>query len=520
MNPRTKNLMELTLAGVIAMAGTTTSGSATAAVSAWVCPAQYKPSPVAEDVIGYKGARASLRRSNATCRGGTIRLFGARAEDLGFQVIFERTGDEPAAGLELKVSGFSGGLRPEVNLYLVAYTMSKGAKRKGRLIEIPWSPDACVPFETAGVRPFSIPVNVKGLPTPGKQVTQAVWVDIYVPRKAKPGSYTATVTASQAGRTVASFPLELTVWPFEIPVERSIEGEFNAYRCAFANHWKLDPTTDAYIALEHKFLRACDDHRTLMNIMPYHGQQGFAYRGRAPILAGAGKTLHVKDWTVYDKRFGPVFTGRIFRDGRPAAAMYLPFNLEWPEPLRNWHPKTREKRWHSLWVENFSDYPRPDYNWKKHSPAEREAYESAFANVLREWIAHARKRGWTRTEFQVYFNQKPQKKTAGSDLGPNRATHRYDEWAVKDDMLALKYYLDLTRRATAGVKDVDVVFRVDISRFIGGPGMGKYGRPQDQFDKLGGPKLLGAVDCWYVGMHSYRLEACQQACRELSEQGK
>jgi len=515
--------MRLAIAGWMAMASmATAAGGAEGAggVSVWVCPGEYKPSPAAESVVGFKGKRENLRKANAVFERGRVRLFAARAEDVGFQVVFERAGGKAVKGLDVQVSAFSGGLKAEVKLHLIGYTMSKGAERNGQSQEIPWSPDACVPFETPGAHPFSIPADLAGLPTPPKQLTQAVWVDIYVPRAAKAGTYTATVAASRAGQTIASFPLELTVWPIEIPVERAFEAEFNAYRCAFANHWQLDPTSDRYVALEHRFLRACDDHRTVMNIMPYHGQQGFAYRGRAPILAGAGKTLHVKDWTAYDKRFGPVFDGTLFRDGRPIGAMYLPFNLEWPEPLRNWRPTTREKRWHSLWVANMSDYPRPAYQWNRHTPAQQEAYETAYLNVLKEWIAHARRKGWTRTEFQVYFNQKPQKKKAGSDLGPNRATNRYDEWAVPEDLTALKYYLDLTKRATAGVRDVDVAFRVDISRFTGGPGMERYGRPGHQFDKLDGPKRLGAVDSWYVGMHSYRFEACQKACIALSKRGK
>jgi len=488
-------------------------------VSVWICPAEYKPSPVSAKVIGFAGDRAELRAKNTVFSGGRIRLFGARAEDLGFQVVFERTGAAAVAGLEVEVSAFSGGMRPKVPRYLIGYTSSRGARRKGRSAEIPWSPDACVPFETPGAERFSIPVRLDGLPTPPRQKTQAVWVDVHVPRSARPGKYTAVVTARREGKTIARFPLELTVWPFQIPVRRAFEGEFNAYRCAFLNHWGLDPRTERYIALEHAFLRLCDDHRTVMNVMPYHGQQGFAYPGYAPLLEGAGKTLRVKDWSVYDKRFDPVCSGRIFRDRRPVSAMYLPFNLEWPEPLRNWHPKTREGRWHSLWVENLADYPRKAYNWKKHTQAEKVAFETAYKNVLRQWIAHARKKGWTRTEFQIYFNQKPQAKKPGSDLGPNRATNCYDEWQDKDDLLALKYYLDLTRQVTAGLKDINVVFRIDISRFSGGPGMERYGRPGDQFDKLGGLKLLDGVNCWYVGMHSYRRAACRRVCRDLSERG-
>jgi len=44
--------------------------------------------------------------------------------------------------------------------------------------------------------------------------------------------------------------------------------------------------------------------------------------------------------------------------------------------------------------------------------------------------------------------------------------------------------------------------------------------PSIQFDRLGGPRLLAEVDCWYVSLHSYSRHTCRDACRKLAEQGK
>jgi hypothetical protein len=93
------------------------------------------------------------------------------------------------------------------------------------------------------------------------------------------------------------------------------------------------------------------------------------------------------------------------------------------------------------------------------------AYDEGFVAALRAFRRHLARRGWTRTRYQVYLNNKvmyrdPRRGGRGSSLWS------LDEPMFARDFLALRHFGRLTRRGLAAEPNTPVVvdYRVDISR--------------------------------------------------------
>ena len=81
--------------------------------------------------------------------------------------------------------------------------------------------------------------------------------------------------------------------------------------------------------------------------------------------------MHVKDWSEFDERYGPLYDGSAFQEGRPVEHQYLPFNPQWPSAF-------------SLYYEN------------------RQRYEEEWHRVALDFEKHFREKKWSQTVFQIY----------------------------------------------------------------------------------------------------------------------
>ena len=85
-----------------------------------------------------------------------------------------------------------------------------------------WVPDALIPFaapQGLGGAPFGIPANQN----------QGVWVDIYIPRHAAPGTYTGTIDITVNGSTSNTIPINLDVYDFTLSDETHTPSFSSAY---------------------------------------------------------------------------------------------------------------------------------------------------------------------------------------------------------------------------------------------------------------------------------------------------
>ncbi|MCX7598556.1 MAG: DUF4091 domain-containing protein, partial [Armatimonadetes bacterium] len=96
-----------------------------------------------------------------------------------------------------------------VELYRVCYVHVAGPSA-GVPPGISWWPDPLLPAE----QPFAV-----------RHVCQPLWLDIFVPRSARPGLYRGAIVVKAAGHA-ERVPINLRVWPFALPAEHSLRQAF------------------------------------------------------------------------------------------------------------------------------------------------------------------------------------------------------------------------------------------------------------------------------------------------------
>ncbi len=202
--------------------------------------------------------------------------------------------------------------------------------------------------------------------------------------------------------------------------------------------------SDSFFALIHSYHRVFYEHRGVFHQLGY-GHGGKVGPEFAPRLEGSGKTRRIADWTLYDKHYGPLLDGSAFastrRGARPIPYVYLPVNPEWPASF--------------LW-------------WGE------PGYEREFVNVLSEMEAHFRQKGWTRTNFELFFNHKKRYKAIQWDG---------DETRFLKDMPFFAEYHRLLKTAVPADSPVKFRFRTDASWQM-----------ERQFKDL-----AGVIDFWVCG---------------------
>jgi hypothetical protein len=177
----------------------------------------------------------SSKKANLTWDGKTIHLTGLFNEVLAFQVIVE-TGDDSAKAIEVaitnpinKTSGktiggntLKHGQDGTVEIFTEHYLHVKDSTQPNWYYGSPaaapkkmtgWIPDALIPTDAIEGR-GGFPVDI------GKNQNQGFWIDVELPRDQKnfpAEEYDGSVVVSQAGKTVAVIPLQITLLPYYLP---------------------------------------------------------------------------------------------------------------------------------------------------------------------------------------------------------------------------------------------------------------------------------------------------------------
>ena len=324
-------------------------------------------------------------------------------------------------------------------------------------------PDLLVPFETDGgdyqVNPFTIPDSLqqawifKGV----EQNNQTVFVDIYIPHNAAQGIYSATLTVSGQGVSTRQIAVEVEVLNFQLSDETHYAVDLNCYRDVSNPGWRVYGPSNPELAdsLERVVQRMLHEHRAHLDIVPY-GQSptGTASFRHAPDLSGSGENLTVSDWTEYDKRFDPLFSGSAFinnpRSGVPVPFYYLPFHTTWPVPRQN---------------KNIDEWVFEDQD-----------YIAGWTNIVTEFEAHINQMGWTRINFICYQNEKENYGNAW-DL---------DEPTTPEHYTALNFYAGMFHNGLKGDGAASMIYRCD---------MGHYSYLKGELDD--------AVDIWVLNRGDY-----------------
>jgi hypothetical protein len=369
------------------------------------------------------------RRRNVVWDGATstIHLAAARNEFAAFQLCVEAAAGELR---NIRVEVAMPGARTEVF-------------RNWYVRDSDWFAEVAVPMRGA----FSIPDphnNIAG------QRNQSLLVDVWVPHDATPGKRVGRLRISADGVAPFELPIVLTVWPFTLPDTLSFDVDLNAY----------GPPGKGDAATELAFHRLAHAHRATLCCLGYN-QGGRANPDYVPALAGSGKEMRVSDWSAFDARHGRYFDGSAFNDlprrGVPLAHAYLPLHEGWPADIRK----------HYHYTPTATKYLEIIAEHALRAPPVEEAFDAQFkeefAAVAREFARHYRERGWTRTQFQFFLNDKYYFKDPKQG-GRGSSWWCLDEPMHRDDWLALQFFGRMFKQAVAESPNPNFVFRADISR--------------------------------------------------------
>jgi len=167
-------------------------------------------------------------------------------------------------------------------------------------------PDPLIPF----VDPYQdgeVPVGAPFASPAGE--TAAIFVDLLVPRDAPAGPYQGSATLTAAGQEQVEMALELTVWPFELPADKSVATSYGFSENLPRHHHggPDDEASEDYASIVDRYHQAMHEHR--IDRTNVAGDLSFE-------VDEQGQLMEV-DWSDYDAAVGPYLDGSLFDDGAP-----------------------------------------------------------------------------------------------------------------------------------------------------------------------------------------------------------
>jgi len=331
----------------------------------------------------------------------------------------------------------------------------------------------------------SIPAEDNKVPA---QTIQTVLVEIAVPKAVKPGTYDGGIDVIAFGN-MGTVPIRLTVHDAVIPDELSFIIELNSYG---------QRNKDLFYAIH----RMAHRFRLGYNVLAY-GHTRIGSLSCLPKIVGKGADAKVADWSMWDEWMGPLLDGSLFADlprGKtPIPHFYLPFHESYPTAIYDQyaggkfhldrHLKPGEKWNQDAWrfyVSANDGYVADEFS---------DTWKAAAAKVAREWREHFEAKGWTRTEMQIFANNKLYfRNKPGSTAS---ALWTLDEPSYGRDFRALGFLYRTFKKPFEGTK-LNVITRGDISR------------PQWQGDRVDGAcdvsVVSSAIYSWQPMIQRRRIE--------------
>lgn len=169
--------------------------------------------------------------------------------------------------------------------------------KKSAFVDQKWYPEILAPFNDpygAEHKPVGAPFDIQVANGPN----QGVWIDLYIPKDAAPGKYSAPIKVTVGKQPVATATLELTVHSFTIPDEAHVDGygEFYGICYEFENSLYKQVGFDKWWAVANHYHQMAHQHRFV-------------------ISDREGRTAGPKFFTqteLYDKAYGPILDGSLF----------------------------------------------------------------------------------------------------------------------------------------------------------------------------------------------------------------
>jgi hypothetical protein len=424
-------------------------------VRVWAMPDLVKANPITgnvleEDPAAYEGEKkGEFDQKNLVWDSAsqTVRLNALKGEWIAFQLVCENLGAQP---LKLVVkpgalkNGETVGIPAEsIRLSRAWYIKMPKTSDRG------WYVDPLVPL--AANETFEIPDPKNAVP---QQKNQTVYVEMFVPKKLKPGNYQGDVSVIVGEKPPLNVKVSLDVGHATIPDEAHFVWSMNNYSSPGNFSEKKDVRSPEFLAMEQGYYRLAHEHRTTLAVLHYY-QNGKWEEDCMPPLAGEGKAMKVSDWSIWDKRFGPLYDGSAFKGTEreiPLDHFYIGLQENWPTPMTEY--KWNDVKWEEHWKvagtieEGFS-----------------QKYKDQWVAVAKEYQRHIIEKKW-KTSFQAYMNNKYLYKKY--DDKKRHMTEGSSFWLLDepmhiDDYMALAFYGRMVREAQNGNR-LNMIHRVDVSR--------------------------------------------------------
>jgi hypothetical protein len=323
--------------------------------------------------------------------------------------------------------------------FLVALAIPEGRPRTVSFTGDGWSVSRVLPVGSG----FDPLVPVAG-EVSGKSLFH---VERYVAKTAAPGESKLSLKVS-TGEAEITIPVALKVHSAVLPDALSFHVSLNAY--GSPADWSGEGGDP--VAMERAAHRLAHEHRATIAIVPY-SHRGNIIAGMAPEIRREGARVHIVSWRTWDDRFGPLLDGSAFkglpRDGVPIDHLYLPVHEQWPLPIN----------------EFYSYRGAIQDHWKHSLPIEEsfpDAYAQAFVKIVRDFGTHFAEKGWTKTDYQIYLNNKNYIRYGRGET--EGSWWCLDEPVFFDDFAAIRFFARLCRTAQKDVPGVPLRFRIDLSR--------------------------------------------------------
>ncbi|MGH7145608.1 MAG: hypothetical protein ACREJ2_15970 [Planctomycetota bacterium] len=424
----------------------------TAASTVWVIPDCTKANPLTGNVleepgVTYEGDPAgTYSQSNCVWSGktSTVSLHSLQGEWIAFQVICQNKAADPVT-YTVTPGDLTG--PDKSTIPASAFDLSTLFYQHIHKDARGWYADPMLPLKAGAT--FTVPAKENAVPG---QMNQAVYVECFVPKDAKPGDYTGTLAVG-ADKDSVTLNIALHVTDALMPNDTHFTWSLNAYNSPADGYGEAD--SPEFDRVEQAFYKMSHLHRADLAVLHY-SHSGNHEPGTAPAIEGAGKEAHVKDWTGWDKRFGPILDGSLFkgtpREGTAMSHFYVNLCEHYPTPMTAY-------KWNDVIWED---------HWKVDGPIEDgfdQTYKDAWVAVAKDYIKHAKDQHYL-TPLQVYLNDKYfykqyEKKTGKEGRGV--CFWLLDEPMEPDDFSALEFFGKLLKKAQDGDRKT-LYFRVDVSR--------------------------------------------------------
>ncbi len=448
-----------------------------------------RPDGTVQELVTGEFGELKVRNGHWDAASRTIYLYAARNEEVAAQIVIPRTGESFAAELN--------GLQGPAVIPGDRVTFSTVAWVKHE--DFGFLPDLVIPLDGSvnNIRSIDIPIDIPGIPKPGNTVG-VLLMEVWTPRAAPAGVYHGTVRITNSNGIVAELNLSLTVFDFTLPDQPTFAFEFLSYGMpsrGFGMKTRINGDglgkparfmPESAKKINYQVYQLAFDNRCFVNVLPYRSQRGNPTH--AYPVAGKGEQAHIMSFAEWDDFFAPILEGDLNKFRAPPGHFLLPFNINYPYVCESRPEKQFDFRPFKTGV---PEGPGRDERLKE--------FEESYQAIAQQYLDHFAEKGWTKTIFQVFYNQKPNDKR-------NRTPWKLDEPTGLNDYRGLGYLFRLARVAFAGAteKGIHIANRLDIGHFNCDRFMTPKGVPTQCYKSKGYNRdkadrfLKGVVDHWVI----------------------